>query len=131
MALSNSTLAYQDCKEFLERAIDAARGARMLFKTEADAEYWRMRCNQFRKLDRVDNMQVHEIGSKMYGKSEYDSLVMTVKWSPDSLWWVYAEKRVLNPERVEDIPEDETALLVEFEEVKMIEDHSDDDKATT
>ena len=124
MALSNSTLAYTDCKEFLERAVDAERGARIPFKTEKEAEYWRMRCNQFRKLDRIDNLAIHEFGSKMHGKSEYDVISMVIKESPDGYWWVYAQKRTLDPGVIEDIPEDETSLLVDFEEVKMIEDQS-------
>jgi hypothetical protein len=131
MSLSESVLAYSDCKEFFERAMDTERGARIPFRTSKEAEYWRMRCNQFRKLDRRENMVIHEVGTKMYGRSEYDMLTMVIKESPEPLFWVYAEKRTLADGLVEDIPEDEGALLAEFEEVKLLEDQTNDDKTGT
>jgi hypothetical protein len=130
MSLPDSVLAYGDCKDFLERALEAERGARMIFRTSKDAEYWRMRCNQFRKLDRKQNRMVFEPGHKMHGHSEYDIITMTVKYSPDGYYWVYAQKMVLEPGRVEEIPEDESSLLAEFEEVKLLE-HRDGDKASS
>lgn|SRR6267142_2105769 len=128
MSLPDSVLAYSDCRDFLDRALEAERGARMIFRTSKDAEYWRMRCNQFRKLDRRQNKMVFDIGHQMHGNSQYDTLTMTIKSSPDGYHWVYAEKKILEPGRVEDIPEDETSLLAEFEEVRLLE-HRDGDKA--
>lgn len=128
MGLSRSILAYTDCKEFLERATDAVRGARIPFRDEAAAEYWRMRCNQFRSLDREQNKIIHELGTKMHGVSEYDMLTMTIKYSPDGFHWVYAEKRMVDHAQIEDIPEDDRPLEVDFEEVKMLEAPSDDNE---
>jgi hypothetical protein len=130
MSLPDSVLAYNDCKDFLDRALEAKRGSRMIFRTSSDAEYWRMRCNQFRKLDRRQNKMVFDIGHQMHGNSEYDTLTMTIKSSPDGYYWVYAEKKILEPGRVEDIAEDETPLLAEFEEVRLLE-HRDGDKASS
>jgi hypothetical protein len=124
-------LSYTDCKDFLERALDADRGARIAFPQERQAEFFRMRCNQFRALDRKNNRIVFpDPGDKMHGQSEYDLLTMRIKFSPDGLYWVYAEKVTLKPEAIEDIPEDEASLLVEYTEVKSIEDHSDDHEVT-
>jgi hypothetical protein len=130
MALSSSRLAYKDCEEFLELALDAPNGKRIAFTTSADAEYWRMRCNQFRSIDRQDNKSIHEIGMPLHGKSVYDEITMTLKHSPDGLFWVYAQVRKLNPEAVEDIPNDEGSLLAEWEEIKLLEDHNGDETPT-
>src|SRR6266436_8871372 len=128
MALSNSIMAYQDCKEFLERAVDDEKGARIPFRTEKEAEYWRMRCNQFRSLDRQQNRMIFELGHKMHGHSEYDGLTMIIKHSQDNYFWVYAEKRMLEPGLVENLSEIEDVPRLSAEEVRMLEDHSDGDK---
>jgi hypothetical protein len=124
MALSNSILSYQDCREFLEKALDATNGSRVPFRNERSAQYFQMRCNQFRSLDRKDNLAIHDPGTLMHGKSTYDELTLTLKWSPDGLYWVYAQKRTLPTGLVEDIPEDETVLIAQFDEVKLLEDQS-------
>src|SRR5258706_4433955 len=109
MALSNSIMAYHDCKEFLERAVDDEKGARIPFRTEKEAEYWRMRCNQFRSLDRGQNRMIFDLGHKMYGQSEYDGLTMVIRHSSDGYYWVYAEKRTLEPGLIENLSEIEEA----------------------
>lgn len=129
MALSNSILAYTDCKEFLERALDAERGVRIPFRLEREAEHWRMRCNQFRSLDRKANKQIHELGTPMHGQSEYDTITMTIKFSPDGYHWVYAQKRTV-PNGIEDIP-DEAPMQITAEEVKFLEDQSDDNQTSS
>ena len=113
MALSSSINAYTDCLEFLERSLDEARGARIWFHTEGEANHWRMRCNQARKLHREQNKRSHEVNTKMWGVSEYDPLVMTVREGSDEVWWVYAQKMELAANRVEAIPEDEGMLTLE------------------
>jgi hypothetical protein len=128
MALSNSILAYADCSEFLERALDAERGARIPFLAETEARYWRMRCNQFRTLHREQNRQIHEIGTKMHGVSEYDELTMTIKQSSDGYFWVYAQKRTIRAGDIEEIPIEEAPLQITQDEIRMLEDHSDDDQ---
>lgn len=127
MALSTSPLAYTDCREFLEQALSAPNGSRLPFRAETSAQHFRMRCNYFRVLDRKDNETIHEPGTPLHGKSEYDTLTLTVKWSPDEIWWVYAQQRTLPQGLIEDIPTDETALLVEFEEVKLLEDQTNEE----
>lgn len=131
MSLSNSILAYMDCKEFLERALDAERGARIPFRTEKEAEYWRMRCNQFRVLDRRQSKTIFAPGHKMHGHSEYDGLTMTIKYSEDGYHWVYAQKRVIDPGQIEDITDDVPTLQITAEEVRMLENHTDDNETPT
>ena len=131
MALSNSILAYIDCKEFLERAVDDERGARIPFRTEKEAEYWRMRCNQFRKLDRQQNRQVFELGHKMHGNSEYDGLTMIIRHSQDGYAWVYAEKRIIEPGLIENLSDIRDVPRLSAEEVRMLEDHSNDNETSS
>jgi hypothetical protein len=132
MSLSTSILAYQDCKEFLERAVEDDKGARIPFRTEADANFWRMRCYQCRKLDREQNAMIYDLGHKMHGHSVYDELAMTIKFSGDGFSWVYAVKLRLEPGIVESLSEiDDPPLQITAEEMKMLEDQSNDNKTTT
>lgn len=128
MALSNSTLAYTDCREFLEKALDADHGSRIPFRDEGGAKYFQMRCNQYRTLDRADSKLIYEPGHNLHGKSAYDVLTLTVKLSTDGYAWVYAQQRTLPEGLVEPIaPDDPAIMLGEFEEVKLLEDQSNDD----
>ncbi len=131
MALSNSIMAYQDCKEFLERAVDDEKGARIPFRSMREAEYWRMRCNQFRALDRRQNLMIFDLGHKMHGQSEYDGLTMIIRHSQDNYFWVYAEKRTVEPGLIEDLSSIEEVPVLSAEEVRMLEDHSDGNETTS
>jgi len=131
MALSNSILAYNDCREFLERAVEDPKGARLPFGSSRNAEYWRMRCNQFRSLDREQNKRIYEPGHKMWGVSEYDTLTLTIRYSADNLCWVYAVKLILDAGMIEplsEVPGFGEPLEVTAEEVKFLVDHSNDDE---
>lgn len=132
MALSNSTMAYQDCREFLEKALDADHGSRIPFRDEGAAKYFQMRCNQFRTLDRVDSKLIYEIGHNLHGKSVYDVLTLTIKLSPDGFAWVYAQQRTLPEGLVEPIaPDDPAITLADFTEVHLLEDQSNGDETTS
>ena len=101
MPLPSTIQAYQDCLDFMERAADDVRGARMVFPSHYDAQRWRFRCNQARKLHREQNRLVYELGHQMHGCSEYDPLQFTIVQDTAGEWWVYARKMVLDPGRVE------------------------------
>jgi hypothetical protein len=131
MVLASSILAYSDCKAFMEAALDDTKGARLPFRTETDANYWRMRCNYFRRLNREENALTYDLGHKMHGRSEYDKLTMTIKQSGDGWWWVYAEKRAIDLEAIEplsEVPEPEP-LEIEAEEVRLLGGPNDDENA--
>lgn len=124
MALSESLLAYSDCQEFFEKAVEDTKGARRPFPDEKQATRWRMRCHQFRKLHRKQNAEVYALGEMLHGRSEYDVLTLTIKFSPDGYYWVYAEKLLLQPGEIEtlsDVPE------LSAEERLLLEDHSDNE----
>jgi hypothetical protein len=129
MGLSNSILAYQDCAKFMERAVDDPKGARVPFRTEQEAEYWRMRCYQYRKLDRAQNKIVFNPGDKMFGLSVFDELSLTIKHSEDGWAWVYAQKITINPGVIESLSEvPEVTIEGVFEEVRLLEGGTNGDK---
>jgi hypothetical protein len=110
--MSNSILAFEDCKIFLDRAMDAELGSRYPLKSENDAVYFRNRCNHFRVLHRALNREIYQKGDPMWNVSNYDQLKITVKNSDDGYWWVYAEPRAVNEAEIEDItPDDGAASL--------------------
>lgn len=129
MSLPNSFLAYEAQIKFMEMAMDETRGARMFFKAENEAEHWRMRCNYARVLHRKENLIVHEPGTPLHGKSEYDVIVFTIRTSYDG-FWVYAEKQVLDTSRVEPIPEEDYAPQIEAAEIFQLEDQSNGNQVT-
>ena len=101
MSLPSTILAYQDCLDFMDKALDDDKGARVHFLTRDQAEVWRMRCNMARKLDRDQNRRIHEPGHQMHGCSVYDPMQFTIAEDTEGDWWVYARKMVLDPGRVE------------------------------
>ncbi len=133
MSLPKSLLSYDVQLKFMEKAMDEERGARMFFprgKGMQSAEHFRMRCNYARTLHREENAKVHEEGTLLHGKSEYDGLVFTIKTSPDG-FWVYAQKQIFDESLVEPIPEDDYAPQIEATEIFALEDHTDDNETTT
>lgn len=124
MALSNSILAYQDCQEFFEKAVEDPKGARRPFQTEEQATRWRMRCHQYRKLHREQNSKIYDLGHMLHGRSEYDALSLSLKHSGDGLTWVYAEKHLLEPGEIEALSE---VPQITAEETRLLEDHSSDE----
>jgi hypothetical protein len=129
MSLPSSLLAYDPQLKFMEMAMDEERGTRMFFNKMTEAEHFRMRCNYARVLHRRENAKVHEEGTPLHGKSEYDVIVFTIRTSADG-FWVYAQKAVLDTSRVEPIPEEEYPSI-DATEVFAIEDHSNDDQSAT
>ncbi len=129
MSLPSSLLAYDAQLQFMEMSMDQERGMRMFFLREAEAEHWRMKCNYARVLHRQENKKVHEEGTTLHGKSEYDVLVFTIRTSPDG-FWVYAQKQILDTSRVEPIPEEDYAPSIEATEIFKLEDHTDDNETT-
>lgn len=116
MALSNSLLSYTDCLDFFERIVDDPKGGRAFFGDYDKAYYFRMRCNQFRKLHRLENAKIHAEGTKLHGHSEYDPFCLRLKIDTDERWWVYAERMTIDASQID--------LLSEIDDTPQIADHS-------
>jgi hypothetical protein len=129
MALSNSLHSYTDCLDFFERVVDDPKGGRCFIGTYEDAHYFRMRCNQARKLHRLENAKVHAEGSKMHGHSEYDPLCLRLKMDTDHKWYVYAERMHIDASQIDLLSEINDRPQLEDHTPLAIEDHSREEQA--
>lgn len=128
MSMSTSLLAYSDCIQYLDRALEDNRGIRIRVKDIPSAMYFRLRCNQARKLDRENNAKVYDLDHPMHGRSSYDQLVLKVRKADDNTAWVYIDKvrqvygeaEALSELPPEELPE-YTQPEVEVREIRQIE----------
>lgn len=139
MPLINAIGAYPDCHEFLEAIVEDPQGGRIWQGHGKDGENaaikFRHRCHQFRRLHRKQNERIYPPGDKMHGRSEYDSLKLTVKEDTEGGWWVYAEQYRNPPQSIQllsEVEPDHSILDGDYEVVEhvgqlMIEDHSNGD----
>lgn len=91
MSVSTSIIAYQDCIEFMDRAIADDTGARLKVIDYADAVVQRTRIHYARKLHRDENAKTYEQGHQMHGRSEYDALVCRIKKVGED-YYIYLER---------------------------------------
>lgn len=102
MTMSSSPLAYKAEYDLMDRALKAAKGVRVPFKTRPEASTYRLKLNNARKLQRKLNKELYTEGHVLHGCSEYDELVFVLREDADEEWWVYLEKQLV-PEAVEEI----------------------------
>jgi hypothetical protein len=80
MPISQSILSYPDVKEVFERALASQRGVRIPLKDSKTAQYFSRRCNQFRSLDRKENLKIYtEPAHSLHGRSIFDTLQILVR----------------------------------------------------
>lgn len=80
MATSSSRLAYEDCFEALDRALASAKGIRMTVADENSAVHMKNRLHYARKLDRDSNAETYDPGHPLHGTSQYDALVIRLRF---------------------------------------------------
>lgn len=92
MTLSLAPDAYLDCHRAMSAALDDSRGRRYRFPTKAKADYFNMRCNQLRLIDRRESKRIHEPDTPGWGCSEFDKLTIRKPREDDEGgWWIYIE----------------------------------------
>ena len=115
MALPKSSLAYTDCYEVYERAMESVEGegpgVRVRLASWSDANYFRMRMNNARAINRQDNGEVYSPGDPLYKRSVWDALMVTIK-QVDNEFYVYVEPHGIDVETIEEIPEGEVENVV-------------------
>ena len=118
MSLSNSRLAYNDCFELLDRALDEARGIRIELASADAATYLRMRIHHARQIDRRENKATYpDLDHPLHDRSPYDILVCRIE--PDAgRAWLHLDKQKVEIGRIEPIPAE---AQIEYHQVKMIE----------
>lgn len=120
MTASTSLLAYQDCTEYMDRALEEPKGIRIQVKDEDAAIHLRSRMHYGRKLHRQENARVYadQRDHPMYGKSPYDALVIKIKRLSEG-WYLYLERTdlaTLKVESLEQVP-DQPEIKPERQEV--------------
>ena len=101
MPLPSSLQSYGDCLDFFEKVVDDPKGGRVFLGDYSSAHYFRLRCNQARKLHREENKKIHPENTPLYGSSEYDRLQLKLREDTNGNWYVYAERSQLDPDSVE------------------------------
>jgi hypothetical protein len=93
MTISNSRLAYKDCYQIFDAAMDDSKGIRIKVEDMDAATFLRMRLHQARVLERQHNAKVYEPDHKMHGCCIYD--IVTIKIRPqvnDGIVYVVLER---------------------------------------
>lgn len=90
MTASPSRLAYADCQEVFDTALDDPLGIRIPFDSVGAAQNFRMRLHKFRMIDREDNARTYDRHHAMYGRSTYDVIRATIM-DENGLWYLYLE----------------------------------------
>jgi hypothetical protein len=109
MGMSNSRLAFSDCYELMEKAIEDQKGIRVKFATEQDAWLYRLRLHNARKIDRKENEEIYEKGHAMHGRSVYDALIMRLRQVTNNgkgAWWLRIEKISIDDLEIESLSEE-------------------------
>lgn len=108
MALSESIAAYADCFDAYERAAKTKKGIRILFESKKTANYFRLRMNYARVLQRRDSMRLYQRTDPAYGKSEFDKYRIKIVEAAEQTgeWWVYIdpfgmEREIMDIEELE------------------------------
>jgi len=103
MPLPASLHAYTSEMEAFDRAKSAPSGIRIEFPDRIRAMAYRARLHGARVLDRKENSRVVDKTSPLYGKSDYDCIVVSIKEDTDGKWWLYLEKNEVIPGIVEEL----------------------------
>lgn len=106
MASSKSRLAYPDCQQFLDAALEDEKGVRLPFQTYGQAMQFRVRLNTYRQIIRDDNAIVYpDPAHHLHGRSEFDELQFTIMEDSEGEYWVYAKKQHLDIAEIEKLSE--------------------------
>jgi len=80
-------MAYKDCYEALNAALEHPKGVKIPCETREAAERLRARMHYARKLDRDDNAAIYpETDHPLHGRSQYDILVVRVSMNGNRIW---------------------------------------------
>lgn len=86
MVTSTSRLAYQDCFELMDQALEAPRGIRFPVSSRGIANHFRVRLHTARDINRKDNKDEYEKGHALWGCSAYDELTVQIRTIGDQVY---------------------------------------------
>lgn len=116
MSISTSRLAYTDCIDLMDAAIESSLGVRYPFgkgpRGRDAAFHYRMRVHQARKLVREDNERIYadDPGHPLHGRSIYDPLVFRIR-EADGEFYLYGEKTSIDLGAIEPLDEIEGEFI--------------------
>jgi hypothetical protein len=67
-----------DCRDFMDRALEAARGLRVRCESPGMARHLQVRLHRARRLDRKASCRAYDPADPQYGKSAYDPLSISL-----------------------------------------------------
>lgn len=102
MSLPNTLLAFQDCMQVYEKALEDEAGVRVKLPGYEECARFRLRMNYARKLHRDQNGAVYPVEHPMHGRSPYDGLQIRIKRGGDD-FFIYVEPINLNPGAIESL----------------------------
>jgi hypothetical protein len=113
MVVSSSRLAFSDCFDLLEQAINDQKGIKVKFDSYDDAFNFRLRLHSARRIDRTENMQMYPEGHPMHGRSVYDPITCRIR-KFDGGAWLRLERTDAREFEVESLsePEEEPELAL-------------------
>jgi hypothetical protein len=109
MTLPNHIGAYDFELEHFDRAVEDPTGIRVHFgKDSAKAKVFQLRLHQARALDRQKARRMYPSNDPRHGASIYDPLIVKVREDISGDWWVYIERQLFDPGRIESLTEEQT-----------------------
>lgn len=118
MSLPEQIDAYPDCQRLFEIALRDTVGARACFANKSLADLFQMRMHKYRSLDRAQARRVYTKDHLLYGKSEFDQLIVQCRASADDSgeWWVLVKRRGAEILAIETLSNEAVVDLAEFHE---------------
>jgi hypothetical protein len=93
MPTSLSRLSYSDCFDFFTEALADPKGICVSFAYDGDAYQLRTRLHTARVIDRKENAEIYPPNHPLFGRSEYDSLMVRLVKEEDGSAKVFIQPR--------------------------------------
>jgi hypothetical protein len=90
MSISNSRLAYADCQEVFDIALEDPKGIRIPFDDFGACHAFRARLHKFRTIDREDNAKTFPREHPLHWRSNYDPVRARII-AYEEMWYLYLE----------------------------------------
>jgi hypothetical protein len=100
---SGTLESLNDAVEILDKALASEQGIRLIFNFRGRAFNFRQRLYSARKKDRELNRKQYEPESEFYGKSVYDSIVISTPHKENDQWVMEVRRGGLGPDEIEEI----------------------------
>lgn len=113
-----SRLAYDDCYELFDKALETDKGIRVRMRDEGEAWDYRLRLYCARTVDRKDNRIERKKDDPLYSRSVYDPLVVRVRTEKGETW-LYIEKRNTRDLEIQDIANGHSVEIEQSEPIAV------------